>query len=426
MEAPNDSITNLAGNYPAKRLTIAPDYYMNDAELEAGLKDLESDLAERKESLGGDARDTIRQAICAFANDLPDHRKPGVVFVGIKDDGSCANLPITDEMLLTLANMKTDGNILPLPAMTVEKKKLAGCELAVVVVLPSDAPPIQFKGRIWVRTGPRRSIASAQDERILNEKRRHRDLPFDLHPIQHGKLDDLNRRLFQEEYLPSAVASDVLEKNARSYEERLATCRMIQAVDQPTPTVTGCLIIGKRTRDLIPCAYVQFLRIDGTTLTDPIKDAEDIDGPIGEVISRLDQKLEAHIQTAVDLSSGPVEIRKPDYPLVALQQFARNAIMHRAYESTNAPIRITWFNDRIEIQNPGGPFGQVTKLNFGKPGVTDYRNPHIAEAMKVLGYVQRFGIGIQLAQESLRKNGNPPAKFTVEDTFVQIELKMIV
>jgi ATP-dependent DNA helicase RecG len=197
-------------------------------------------------------------------------------------------------------------------------------------------------------------------------------------------------------------------------------------VDQPVPTVTSCLVLGKRTRDLLPCAYIQFLRIDGTILTEPIKDAEDIDGPLGQIISRLDQKLEAHIQTAVDLTAGPVEIRKPDYPLVALQQFARNAVMHRTYESTNAPVRITWLNDRIEIQNPGGPFGQVTKQNFGKPGVTDYRNPHLAEAMKVLGYVQRFGVGIQLAQESLRKNGNPPAKFTVEDTFVHVEIKKVV
>lgn len=396
---------------------------MTDQQLEALLTDLESDIVERKESLGGDAKDTIRQAICAFANDLPDHRKPGVVFVGAKDNGSCTGLTINDELLLTLANMKTDGNILPIPSISVEKKKLTGCDVAVVIVQPSDAPPVQYKGRIWVRTGPRRAIASAQDERILDEKRRHHDLPFDLHPIQHGKLEDLNRRLFQEDYLPRAVAPDVLEKNERSYVQRLATCRMIQGVDQPIPTVTGCLVLGNLTRDLIPNAYIQFLRIDGTTLSDPIKDAEDIDGPIGQIISRLDQKLEAHIQTAVDVTSGPVEIRKPDYPLAALHQLARNAIMHRTYESTNAPVRITWFNDRIEIQNPGGPFGQVTKQNFGKPGVVDYRNPHLAEAMKVLGYVQRFGVGIQLAQDSLRKNGNPPAKFSVEDTFVHVEIK---
>jgi len=160
---------------------------MTDQELEVLLKDIESDVVERKESLAGQAPDTIRQAICAFANDLPDHRKRGVVFVGARDDGSCAGLPITDQLLLTLANMKTDGNILPLPSMSVERKKLAGCEVAVVTVQPSDAPPVQYKGRIWVRIGPRRGIASAQDERILNEKRRYRDLPFDLHPIQHAK-----------------------------------------------------------------------------------------------------------------------------------------------------------------------------------------------------------------------------------------------
>jgi ATP-dependent DNA helicase RecG len=293
----------------------------------------------------------------------------------------------------------------------------------VVTVQPSDAPPVQCKGRIWVRTGPRRGLASAQDERILNERRRYRDLPFDLHPVQHARLEDLNRRLFEEEYLPSAVAADILERNDRSYEQRLAACRLVQSVDAPIPTVTGCLVLGKLARDLVACDYIQFLRIDGTTLTDPIKDAEDIDGPLGQIISRLDQKTEAHIQTAIEVTSGPVEVRKPDYPLVALQQLARNAVMHRTYESTNAPIRITWFNDRIEIQNPGGPFGQVTKQNFGKPGVVDYRNPHLAGAMRVLGYVQHFGVGIQLAQESLRKNGNPPAAFAVEDTFVHVELR---
>jgi predicted HTH transcriptional regulator len=146
-----------------------------------------------------------------------------------------------------------------------------------------------------------------------------------------AELEDLNRRLFEEDYLPSAFAPDILERNERTYEERLSACRMIESVEHPTPTVVGCLVIGKRPRDLVACAYLQFLRIDGENLTDAIKDAEDIDGPIGEVIGRLDQKLEAHVQTAIDPASGPVEIRKPDYPLVALQQFSRNAIMEDTF-----------------------------------------------------------------------------------------------
>lgn len=157
---------------------------MEDEELERLLVDTESDRVERKAS-ASDA-DKIREAICAFANDLADHRQPGVVFVGATDSGECANLSITDELLRKLADMNTDGNILPIPSMTVEKRMVRGCELAVVIVQPSDAPPVRFRGRICIRTGPRRAIASAQDERILNEKRRFRDLPFDIQPVHHA------------------------------------------------------------------------------------------------------------------------------------------------------------------------------------------------------------------------------------------------
>ena len=59
------------------------------------LQDIESDRVEYKESLSGDAPTKIREAICAFANDLPDHRKSGVVFVGARNDGSVVGLPVT-------------------------------------------------------------------------------------------------------------------------------------------------------------------------------------------------------------------------------------------------------------------------------------------------------------------------------------------
>jgi chromosome partitioning protein len=71
---------------------------MTDDELLELLDSLESDRVERKESISDPGR--IRQAICAFANDMPNHRKPGVIFVGVRDDGACASLSITDQLLL--------------------------------------------------------------------------------------------------------------------------------------------------------------------------------------------------------------------------------------------------------------------------------------------------------------------------------------
>jgi ATP-dependent DNA helicase RecG len=389
---------------------------MDDRELEIFLKDIESDRVERKASIT--ERNKIRQAVCAFANDLPNHRQPGVIFIGANDDGGCANFSITDELLRTLADIRSDGNILPFPMMTVQKKTLGGCNLAVIIVSPSDAPPVRYKGRVWIRVGPRRAIATAEEERRLAEKRLAKDLPFDIQPVHSATLEDLDFDLFRLVYLPSSVSVEIIEENDRPITEQLTSLRFAAVEPQSAPTVLGILVSGKDPAQFLPGAYIQFLRIDGLELTDPIKDQKEIRGPLPDQLKMLDETLQINISTASDITSKPIETRHPDYPIVALQQLARNAVMHRTYEGTNAPVRIHWFSDRIEILSPGGAFGQVNRENFGDPGTTDYRNPHLAEAMKNLGYVQRFGIGIEIARKELEKNGNPPPEFVVEDTFI--------
>lgn len=124
---------------------------MNDTALSKLLNDIESDRAERKASCSDPTK--IRQAICAFANDLPNLNQPGVIFVGVHDKGQCADLSITDQLLLTLANMRSDGNILPSPVLTVEKRTLSGCELAVVIVEPHHRRPFGSKVRLGFALG---------------------------------------------------------------------------------------------------------------------------------------------------------------------------------------------------------------------------------------------------------------------------------
>jgi ATP-dependent DNA helicase RecG len=396
-----------------------------DQELEAMLADLESDSSERKESFAGDAPAKVREAVCAFANDLPDHHRAGVVFIGARDDGSPAGLAITDELLLQLADIKTDGNIVPPPTLAVAKRRLNGADMAIIEVQPADSPPVRFKGRIWIRIGPRRGNASAQDERILNEKRRHRDRPFDVQPVPSASLADLDRRLFDDIYLGAAFAPDVLALNDRTYEQRLAATKMIVTADDPTPTVLGLLVLGTSTRDFLPGAYIQFLRIAGMDAADPVTDEQLIDGSIQDVLRRVDEKMASHNRVAVDFTSGSTETRTQSYPLVALQQLVRNAVMHRTYEATNAPIHVYWYDDRIEVSSPGGPYGAVTQETFGQPGLVDYRNPNLAEALRVLGFVQRFGFGIPTARRTLTDNGNPPPQFTIEPNFVHVAVREV-
>lgn len=376
--------------------------HFTDPQLEAMMAELESDRAERKQSFQGDAPQKVREAVCAFANDLAGHGAPGVVLIGVHDKGTpMPGFVVTDELLRSLADIKTDGNIVPPPTLLVEKRLLRGGEVGVITVWPCDTPPARYKGRIHVRWGPRRGLATAQDERILNERRRHHDRPFDVQPMREVDLTELDRLRFEQEYLPSLVARDVLDTNERSYEQKLAATKMVLSDSEPTPTVLGLLVIGKSPADWIPGAYTQFLRLAGNDLTAPVADEEAIHGTVADQIRRLEEKLAAHNQRGVRFSDIDTEERREAYPLDALRQLVRNAFMHRSYEATNTPVRVYWFDDRIEIHNPGGPFGSVTTENFGQPGITDYRNPNLAEALRALGYVQRFGAGIAIARKAL-------------------------
>lgn len=78
------------------------------------------------------------------------------------------------------------------------------------------------------------------------------------------------------------------------------------------------------------------------------------------------------------------------------------------------------------ICSPGGPYGVVTVENFGQPGVTDYRNPILAEAMGGLGYVQKFGAGLPITRRALEENGNPPAEFTPDPSYVGVIVREAV
>ena len=389
----------------------------SDTELEALLGDLESDRVERKESAADDQK--IRRNICAFANDLPANQQAGVLFIGVRNDGSCASLSITDDLLTRLANIRGDGSILPLPSMTVQKRTVQGCEVAVVTVAPSAATPVRYGGRVWVRVGPSVQQASPEDERRLSERRRAADLPFDRRPAGSAGIADLDLQYVERTYLPRAIAPDVLEANARPIPQQLQSLRLLQ---EGRPTWGAVLAFAHDPQAWLPGSYVQFLRIAGQEITDPIQDQKTIRGRLEDVLGGLEEVLEINIGLRTQVAGTSREVRQADYPADALKQLAYNAVMHRTYEGTNTPVRIHWYADRVEIASPGGLYGRMTSENFGR-GDTDYRNPLVAETMHHLGFAQRFGLGLPLAQQALARNGNPKAEFEFQASLVMARVR---
>ena len=385
---------------------------LTNDQLQVLMAELESDRVERTTSTN--KTDKFGEAICAFANDLPHHRQPGYLMVGVDDNGNAIGLAVTDRILLNLGALRSNVNLEPLPVISVHKYSLPDGDVAVVEVLPSDLPPVRYKGRVWIRVGPSRRGANQQEERVLTERRTAYQTTFDARPCRGCTMDDLVPDLFQVTYLPAAVDRDVLAENSRSRDEQMASLRFYDLAAE-CPTNAGLLLFAKDPLRWIPGSYVQFVRWAGTTMASDAVAERRFSGDLLTVLREIETFVSLPAQSRPVAESAFRERSEADYPPVAVRELLLNAIMHRSYES-NAPVRFNWFDNRIEIQNPGGLYGMASPENF--PRQTDYRNPIVASAMATLGYVNTFGRGVIRAQEALRKNGNPEAGFTFEPSHV--------
>lgn len=388
---------------------------LTEDQLKVLLLDLESDRIERTESVSN--TDKYGQAICAFANDLPNHRQPGYLLVGVKDNGLLSGLIVTDDLLKNLGGIRSDGNVLPQPMMNITKFSFENGEVAVVEVFPSDLPPVRYRGRVHIRVGPRKGLANEQEERVLSERRVALARSFDARPCSEATIDELALGQF-DAYRREAVDPETILANHRPVEQQLASLRLYDP-ERSCPTHAGILLFGKNPRFYMPGAYVQYLKLPGTDLTDRPEDQAEISGDLHSVLRELEGRLKLLIQTSMRTINSLEERLLPDYPEWALRELLMNAVMHRNYDS-NTPIRFYGFNDHIEIQSPGGLYGEATPENF--PTRNSYRNPVIAEAMKSLGFVNRFGYGVQRAQALLSQNGNPPAEFEFDEHSVLVKI----
>lgn len=397
----------------SRRLYPPPNLMISEARILALLADLESASVERTRSQTDTAK--FCEAICAFANDMPGRGERGYLLIGADDrTGEPTGIRASDELLRNLAGLAENGNILPPPAIAVGRVSLSDGrgDIVVVEVQPSDLPPVRYRGRVWIRRGPRKAIANEAEEAILLERRTAHVRSFDVRPCRDACLEDLAVDLFLNNYLPLAVDPEILAENHRPLKEKLATLRFYD-LKSDCPTHAGLLLFGKDVLSWLPNAFVQYVRFEGVELSDEIAFEKQFLGDLLTMTRDLAAFVGLLSARRPERVSSLAERAVSEYPEIALRELLVNAILHRSYEAP-APVRFYQFDDRIEIQNPGPLFGLATPENF--PSQTSYRNPVLAEAMKTLGIINRFGRGVYRAQSALERNGSPPAEFIYGDT----------
>ena len=97
-------------------------------------------------------------------------------------------------------------------------------------------------------------------------------------------------------------------------------------------------------------------------------------------------------------------------PPLALREAMVNAVVHAGYALSGAPIRVSVFDDRVEIENPGMLLPGLTTDDL-REGVSRIRNRVIGRVFQELGLVEQWGTGIQRMSRAGVDAGLPDPEF---------------
>lgn len=325
--------------------------------------------------------DGALRTIVAFANTAG-----GVLLIGV-EDGSRRVRGLSDPLNLEerLASLITD-NVSPRLLPDLEILPWRRTHVVAVQVFPSPARPhfIRREGPsrgVYVRVG---STNRRADRELIEELGRFsRGESFDEQPIPDLDSEAVDFRAASESFAPLR----------RLRPGDLETLRLVlRHQGRRVPSVGGVLLFGRTRGELFPDAWIQAARFRGTDRA-AIADRAEFRQDLVPSIEHAVAFVEKHSLRA--MSVGRVRRRERwNLPPVAVREAMVNAVAHSDYSQRGAPIRVSIFDDRLEIENPGLlPFGLT--LEDLQRGISKLRNRVIGRVLHDLGFMEHWGSGIQ-------------------------------
>jgi len=318
-----------------------------------------------------DARGTCQFCRWSFDPRGGDDRK----IIGVEN-------PLDEEE--RLSNLIADS-ISPRLVPSIEMITVEGKTLLVVEVFLSGMRPHFLKAEgqqsgTYVRLGSTNRLADPQ--LIAELQHGVAGVSFDALPMPELTLDALDLK---------AIAKDFEGRN--SIDERTLQSLRIMVKEQGklVPSQGGILLYGLDRRQYFDDAWIQCGRFMGNDKAD-IFDHIDIHSPLPKAVDEIMLFLKKHAMRGADFS----EIRRKDIwsiPVKILREVVINALVHADYSHRGSPIRVAFFDNRIEVESPGLLLPGLTVEDI-KQGVSQIRNPVIARVFRELELVEQWGSGI--------------------------------
>lgn len=332
------------------------------------------------------ARD-IAETLVAFAN-----ADGGELLVGVEDDGSITGINFSEDTIAKLMNAPVSGVHLqtPLPKSTGRKLTIDGKEILYFYTDKSAA-----------------SIHQTSDGRCMQRK----DLenrPVSIQQVQFERQEQISRE-YDRVFVDGAKVTDLdidLLKRVSDATTKMSPEKWLQyfgLAEYGGGTLylrrAALLLFARDISAWHPRCQVRVIRVKGAALkTGRDYNATSDDPPAANILQLLTaawEKLRLHL---VETKMSPDALFRESimYPEDACREALINAITHRDYSVEGQAIEIYIYDDRMEVQSPGGLLTTIDLEALRKlQGVHESRNAHIARVLREIGYVREMGEGMR-------------------------------
>jgi ATP-dependent DNA helicase RecG len=329
----------------------------------------ENERMEYKKTLG-----QLKDGVISIASILNKHGE-GELWFGIRDDGVAVGINVGEKTVRDISQAIA-AHIEPkiYPEIKTVLREDAQC---IRVCFSGIDKPYFAYGRAYMRVGDEnRQISAKELENIFRNKNQDA-MRWDNKPCDIA-LESLSVKKVRDFLKQAKLQWDTLH-NALEKLDLMKDDKLLNAAK---------VFFAKKTAVKLRCA------VFASTSTATILDQQDYQGDILSLIEHGQAYILRNIHLGMRLE-GLYRVDVPELAVPALREALINAFCHRDYHDAEE-VRVAIFKDRVEIRNPGSLFGGLTISQLHKGNVSRRRNPLIAEMLKRIQMVERWGRGMQL------------------------------
>ena len=358
----------------------------------------EGQTIEFKESIS-----KLDKEIVAFANSAG-----GTIYCGISDKGEIVGVNASNASLSQIQDIARNCD--PPINLTL---KILDKKVIEIKIPESSEKPHQCSSGFYLRIGANsQKLKTTEVKNILSRNQ-------NIFDSRVNELASFSKDFDQQRYELYCKLSNInLKRNYLDILESLGavrnTTRKKMSKNELSFTNTGVLLFTKNPKNFIPESFLTAVRYRGYDKFSII-DRQDFSGNLIEQIEEGLSFAKKNIEVEYEITGSGARGERHRYPLVAVREALVNAMVHRDYSFNNSCVYINIFLDRLEIENPGGIFGNASITEI--EGKSIRRNPVLSDLLFRAGYGEKLGSGLARIKESLKENNNPSYQISSTNFF---------